>query len=111
MVYQFEGLSLSYAQIVSNLNVDKDTVRRTMKLFRETGRVSKKVYDKSDLPRKLTEFVQLFILQLAIQRPGILLREIKAEVLYITIEVDLDEYDSHSDLSKLGDFNCSYVAL
>lgn len=90
MVYQFEGLSLSYAQIASNLNVDEATVRRTVKLFRETGRVTKKVYDKSDLPRKLTEFVQLFILQLAIQRPGILLREIKAEVLHI-LEVDLDE--------------------
>ena len=58
-----------------------------MKLFRETGNVSKKVDDKSDLPRKLTEVVQFFILQLAIQRPGILLREIKAEVLHILFEV------------------------
>lgn len=32
-----------------------------MKLFQETGKTSKKVYDKSDLPRKLTEFIQLFI--------------------------------------------------
>ncbi len=90
MVYQFEGLQLSHAQIANNLSVDVATVRRTVKLFQETGNVSKKVYDKSNLPRKLTEFVQLFILQLALQRPGILLREIKAEVWHV-LEVDLDE--------------------
>ena len=67
MVYQFEGLSLSYAKIASNLSVDEATVR-TVKLLRETGRVSKEIYDKSDLPQKLTEFAQLFILQLAIQQ-------------------------------------------
>ena len=55
-------------------------------MFRDTGNISK-VYD---LPRKLTEVVHFFILQLAIQQPGILLREIKAEVFNI-FEVDLDE--------------------
>ena len=60
MVYQFEGLMLSYAQVASNLCIDEAMVRRTVKLFRETGNVSKKAYDKSDLPRKLTEVVQFF---------------------------------------------------
>ena len=79
-MYQFEGLRLSYAQIASNLNVDEATVRKTVKLFRETGNVSKKVYDKSDLPRKLTEIVPFFIIQLAIQRPGILLERSKLKI-------------------------------
>ena len=62
MVYQFEGLMLSYAQVTSNLCIDEATVGRTVKLFCETGNVSKKAYDKSDLPRKLTEVFQFFFL-------------------------------------------------
>ena len=86
MVNQFEGLNLSYAQIASNLNVDKAT-ERTVKLFRETGRVSK-VYDKSDLPRKLTVCPAFYTI--ASNTAARYTTQIKAEVLHI-LEVDLDE--------------------
>ena len=79
MIYQREGLGLSYDTIARNLCVDPATVWRTVELFNQTGNVSKK-YDASNLPRKLTDTVQFFILQLVLERPGILLREIKSEV-------------------------------
>ena len=39
MVYQKEALKLTYDSI--NLNVDISAVKRTVKLFRETGSVNK----------------------------------------------------------------------
>ena len=75
-----------------NLNVDKSTVKRTVKLFQDTGNVMKKVYDKTNLPRKLTMVVQCFILQLhGLEYPGIII-EIRSEVNHM-LEVDLDEYN------------------
>ena len=90
MVYQSLGLRLSYSDIAKNLCVDVATVKRTVKLYNQTGRVSKKEYDKSRLPRKLTETVKYYIIQLILQHPGIYLREIKAELQEI-LAVDLSE--------------------
>ena len=90
IVYQREGLGLSYERIAANLSIDPSTVRRTIKLFNDTGSVSKKKYDKSGLTRKLTDVVQFFILQLVLQRPGILLREIKAEVCHV-LRIEVEE--------------------
>ena len=73
VVYQREGLGLSYERIAANLSS-----------------VSKKKYDKSSLTHKLTDVVQFFILQLVIQRPGILLRGIKAEVCRV-LSVEVEE--------------------
>ena len=57
IVYQREGLGLSYKRIAVNLSIDPSTVRRTVKLFNDTGSVSKKKYDKSGLTHKLTDVV------------------------------------------------------
>ena len=90
MVYQKEGMGLSYSVVAKNLNVDQSTVKRVVKLFTNTGSVTKKSYDKSSLPRKITKAVQFCILQLVLQYPGIKLREIKSEVSYL-LQVELDE--------------------
>ena len=84
MVYQHEALDLTYEAIAANLNVDSSTVSRTVQLFRRTGHVSKKSYDTSNLPRDLTDTVQLIILQIVLERPGILLHEIQAEIDHTT---------------------------
>ena len=84
MVYQHEALNLTYDTIAANLNVDSSTVSRTVLLFRRTGHVTKKSYDASNLPRELTDTVQLIILQTVLERPGILLHEIQAEIKYTT---------------------------
>ena len=61
-------MGLSNERIVVNLSIDPSTVRRTVKLFSDTGSVSKK-YDNSCLTCKLTDVVQFFILQLVLQLP------------------------------------------
>ena len=100
MVYQSLGLRLPYSEIACNLCVDVSTVKRTVKLYNQTGSVSKKVYDKSGLPRKLTETVKYYIIQLILQHPGIYLREIVAELREI-LAVELSE-------SAICGFLCSH---
>ena len=71
---------LSNNDIAKNLSVDVSTVKRKVKLYNQTGSVSKKKDDKSNLSRKLTETVKFYMIQLTLQHPGIYLREIKAEL-------------------------------
>ena len=77
IVWQREALEYSYSVIASNLNVDKTTVLRTIQLFHNTGKVSKKTYP-SDVNTVLTPAAQLSILNLVVLNPGIYLREIQA---------------------------------
>ena len=83
-------MGLSFDKIATNLDIDLSTARRIANLFSATGSVTKKSYDKSNLPRKVTNVVQCFILQLVSQCPGITLREIKLNVS-LTLQVELDE--------------------
>ena len=57
MVYQREALGYTYQRIAANLNVDTSTVWRTVQLFLNTGGVSKKKYNKDNLPRKVNESI------------------------------------------------------
>ena len=78
MVYQREALQYTYQEIASNLNVDVSTAWRTVQLFRNTGSVTKKKYNKDTLPhRKINESVLFVILQIVLERPGVYLREIQ----------------------------------
>ena len=81
-VYQKEGMGLSYAEVAKNLSVDLSTVKRVVKLFNNTGNVTKKCYDKSHLPTKVAKVVQFCILQLIIQYPGIKLRSNQKLAIY-----------------------------
>ena len=74
MVYQYEALDLTCEEVGANLCVDPSTVSRTVGLFRRTGHVSKKQYDTSNLPRQLTETIQIILVQIVLGRPGIMLQ-------------------------------------
>ena len=84
MVYQREALGYTYQRIASNLSVDPSTVWRTVRLFHNTGSVSKKRYNKDNLPRKINDSILFVILQVVLETPGIFLREIQAHVEYLT---------------------------
>ena len=43
-------MGLSFDKIATNLNIDQSTARRIANLFSATGSVTKKSYDKSNLP-------------------------------------------------------------
>lgn len=80
IVYQSLGLELSCRKVASNLGVDPSTVSRVVQRFQCTGSVEKKAYNSLALPRKLTDTVKFFVLQLVMERPGIYLYEIQAEM-------------------------------
>ena len=84
MVWQKQVLGYTYATVGVNLNVDKATVWRIVKLFNETGQVSKRPYPQEQAYRKLTKPLELIILHLVLDRPGIYLREIQQELLETT---------------------------
>ena len=67
-------LAIPVKTISSNLLVDQSTVRRTLRLFDNTGIVDKKAYNcfKKD--------VQLYLLELVIENPGMYLTEMKKEL-------------------------------
>ncbi len=77
MVWQREGLGLTYHLIASNLGVDETTVIR---IFSTTGQVTKRPYPSERAARVLTDPGKLFILNLVVQKPGIYLREIQKDL-------------------------------
>lgn len=81
MIWQREGLELTFQQIATNLCVDKSTVCRTVQRFRTVGSVMKKTYPKDKASRRLTKPAQLFILNIVLQKPGIYLHEIRDELI------------------------------
>ena len=84
MVWQKEVLGLSYQEIGSHLNVDPSTVCRTVHIFHQTGGVCKKKYPRERAFRKLTKPLELYILHLVLNRPGIYLRELTTNLLDTT---------------------------
>jgi len=71
MVWQRLALGYTYKQIGANLGVDSSTVQRTTCLFERTGNVHKRPYPEGRLEKKLTPTVELIIITLVIQNPGI----------------------------------------
>ena len=55
----------------------------TVNLFLKTGSVDKKQYNTANLPRKLTDQVQFFIMHTVLDKPGIMLVEIQKEVMQV----------------------------
>ena len=80
IIWQTEGLQYSTQQVAKNLNIDKSTVSRVRNRFVTTGTVLKNIYPKEQAIRILTTPVQLLILTLVMQRPGIYLREIQSKL-------------------------------
>ena len=92
MIYHVCALGKSYSETASCLGVDPSTVRRTVALFDETGSVAKRKYPDThgDHLRKLTDVDKLLVLEIAVEKPGIYLREIKQFLMEETgTEVDI----------------------
>ena len=83
---------LSVTVIAQNLNIDKSTVYRVLQLFFNTGTV-----------RKLTDPVQLLVLYLAMERPGIKLQEIQEELLNLLL------YSQHSHFKRMQILTSEWV--
>ena len=101
MVWQSQALSLSSATVARNLGVDISTVKRTVNLFERTGQVRKRAYPGGRAFSVITEPVQLYILHMLLDRPGIYLREIQAALLD-EIGIDVTESAICKVLKKAG---------
>ena len=81
------ALGLTCYEIAQKLNTDVSMVYRIICQFRATGDVSKRLHQPSS--NKLSNPVQLFILNLIVATPGIYLREIQKELKdSLGVEVD-----------------------
>ena len=88
-------------QVAMSLNVDESTVKRTMRLFKNTGTVNKKEYPSEQSFRKITKPAEFFILHLVMDRPGIYLREVRIELLH-ELGIDVTESAICVYLHKAG---------
>ena len=90
MVYQVKALKKSCCEVARSLNVDASKVCRVTGLFDRTGDVSPKAHSANPGTAKLTEIDKFIILELAIDKPGIYLREIQEQLHSETgTEVDM----------------------
>ena len=83
IVWQRVALELDVKTISANLGIDASTVCRIVKKFNETGDVCKKKYPKDCRMKQLTKAIELIVLNLVINKPGIFLREIKEELSHV----------------------------
>ena len=91
-MYHVYALGTSYSETAGCLSVDQSTIRRTVALFDQTGSVAKCRYPVThgDHLRKLTDVDKFLVLEIAIEKPGIYLREIKQFLMEETeTEVDI----------------------
>ena len=88
MVYQRYVLAIPVKTVSSNLCVDQSTVRRTLRIFDNTGSVDKRTYSCSVSRKKMSTADQLHVLELAIENPGIYLTEMKKELHARGTDVD-----------------------
>ncbi len=91
MVWQREGVGLTVEQVAKNLGVDKSTVSRMCSKFvtilvPSARNHTLRIYRAY---RKVTSTVQLLLLHLLLEKPGVLLRELQKE-LASTLLVEID---------------------
>lgn len=84
IVYQRKALGFSYQKIATNLGIDISTAWRIVQQFQHTGTVTKKQYNRDNLPRKVNHTIELVVLHVVLEHPGIYLREIQSKVQYLT---------------------------
>ena len=85
MVWQREVTGLKLREIARNLSVDISTVCRVIRLFYNTGCVTKLPYPSDRRPtKKLTDAVKIYILNLIVNEPQLYLREVRTRVEELT---------------------------
>ena len=78
MDWQRLALNKAFRDIAENLCVHSAIVKRTVDLFELTEDVCKRPYPSNHLQRKLTPVVQVILLMMVIEQPGVKLRELQA---------------------------------
>jgi transposase len=112
IIWQTEGLDKNCEQVANTLGIDKSTVSRTRQRWLTHGTLKKKTYPKASASRKLTQPAQLLLLNLVIDRPGILLREMQKELSdMLMLEVDTSTICRFLHSSGLTRQKLCYVAL
>ena len=88
-------------EVGNHLNVDPSTVCRIVHIFHQTGDVSKRKYPRERAFRKLTKPLELYLLYLVLNCPGIYLRELTTNLLDTT-GVEVAEYTICEFLHRVG---------
>ena len=84
MVHQVEIQGKSYKKVGENLGVDPSTVCRTVALFNATGSVDKRKHPPNSGTTVLTEIDKIVILETALDRPEVFLRELQQTLILET---------------------------
>ena len=84
MVYQRFSLSLTYAEIGTNLNVDPSTVCRTVQLFEQTGTVEDIQGYHENTTKRLSTRDELVLVEAVLINPSIYLHELQSTLLQTT---------------------------
>lgn len=101
MVWQRVALGKKLTEVARNLCVGVSTVHRIVQQFETTGAVSKKPYSTAGRPSKLSTPIQLTLLHLVLEKPGIYLWEIKQE-LKLLFDLDVSTSMLCTFLAKSG---------
>lgn len=109
MVYQKYILGLSFAEIATNLNVDKSTVLRIVNLFEETGTVCSFQGYREAPAKKLHEVDEMAILTTIVNNPATYLHELKS-ILLQSSNIDISTSSICKFLCKCG-FSHKKLAL
>ena len=83
-MWQREVKGLKIKQVASNLGVDSSTVSRIHTRFKTSGSIHRSSAHHQPCGSKLTEPIQLILLHLVLNRPGIYLHEISSSLLETT---------------------------
>ena len=99
MVWQTEAVSLSDEQAAKNLGVDKSTVYQ---IAISSLLQALSINSHTKACQKLTSPVQLLVLHLALEKPGVLLGEIQTELVSVLM-LDVDIFQQSTDFSMQVD--------
>ena len=82
-------LEYSIDNVATSLGVSVATIHRVEKLFDNTGDVQKREYpsDHGHTLRKLTEYEQIFIIELVLNKPSIYLHEIQQDLNGTSVKI------------------------
>ena len=62
IVYQRKTLGFSYKKIATNLGIDLSTAWRIVQQVQHTGTVTKRQYNRDNLPRTVNHTIELIVL-------------------------------------------------
>jgi len=79
-------LDKTFVEISENLCVQPSIVKRIVDQFKSTGNICKMTYCKNGLLKKLTPTVEMVILTIVVQQPGIKLKKMQAQLVSMELK-------------------------